>query len=120
MSLRHYLLPVLTFSGAMMLSAATPAFAQADGYITAPPPPLRYQVQPPSPGDGYAWTDGYWASQGGQYAWVPGVWVQPPYAGAYWTHPHYDHYDEGWNFNPGYWGREDRRDARHEWRHPGV
>ena len=45
------------------------------------------------PGPGYAWVDGYWNWGGDRYVWVPGVWRRPPYAGGYWTHPHYDHYD---------------------------
>ena len=32
---------------------------------------------------------------GNRYVWVPGAWQRPPYPGAYWTHPHYDHYREG-------------------------
>jgi hypothetical protein len=26
--------------------------------------------------------------------------------GAYWTHPHYDHYREGWQWHEGHWDRE--------------
>jgi hypothetical protein len=35
-------------------------------------------------------------------------------AQAYWTHPHYDHYREGWQCHEGHWDHEDH-DNRH-WR----
>src|SRR5277367_2218109 len=80
---------------------AIPAFSQIHVYIGTPPPPLRYEARPPMPGEGYAWVDGYWGDRGGRYVWVPGVWQRPPYAGAYWTHPHYDHYQQGWQVQKG-------------------
>jgi hypothetical protein len=64
--------------------------------------PLRYERRPPAPGPGYAW--------------VPGVWRQPPYAGAYWSHPHWDHYSDGWHYHEGHWDREDH-DDHHDWDH---
>ena len=33
-------------------------------------------VQPPCPGQGYSWVDGYY---GGRNAWVPGYWARPQY-----------------------------------------
>jgi WXXGXW repeat (2 copies) len=69
-----------------------PAFAAVGVYIGVAPPPLRYEVRPALPGPGYVWVDGYWNWAGGRYVWVPGVWRRPPFAGAYWSHPHYDHY----------------------------
>ncbi len=95
-------------------SMAAPAFSQIGVYIGTPPPPLRYEVQPPIPGEGYVWTDGYWNWGGNRYIWVPGRWQRPPYAGAYWSHPHYDHYDRGWQMHEGHWDRDDHRD-RHDW-----
>ena len=61
-----------------------------DDYATQPPPALPEYQQPPSPGDDYLWTPGYWGYASAGYYWVPGVWVQAPYQGALWT--------------PGYWG----------------
>jgi hypothetical protein len=87
-----------------------PAFSQIQVYIGPPPPPIRYEVRPPMPGEGYAWVDGYWGARGNHYAWVPGRWQQPPYAGAYWSHPHYDHYQQGWQVHEGHWDREDHGD----------
>ncbi len=101
----------------ILASAVTaPAFAQVGIYIGHEPPPLRYEVRPAMPGAGYAWVDGYWNWRGERYVWVPGVWRRPPYANAYWTHPHYDHYDHGWQYNEGHWDHDDHRD-HHEWDH---
>jgi hypothetical protein len=87
-----------------------PAFSQIQVYIGPPPPPIRYDVRPPMPAEGYAWVDGYWGQRSGRYVWFPGRWQQPPYAGAYWTHPHYDHYQQGWQMHEGHWDREDHGD----------
>jgi hypothetical protein len=102
---------------AILASALTaPAFAGVGVYIGAAPPPLRYEVRPAMPGPGYAWVDGYWNWYGGRYVWAPGVWRRPPYAGAYWTHPHYDRYDRGYAFHEGHWDHEDHGD-HHDWGH---
>jgi hypothetical protein len=68
------------------------------------------------PGQGYVWIDGYWNLRGGRYVWVPGRWDRPPYAGAYWSHPHYDRYQDGYHFHEGHWDREDHGD-HHDWDH---
>jgi hypothetical protein len=86
-----------------------PAFGQVQIYLGTPPP-MRYEVRPPMPGEGYAWVDGYWGARGGRYVWVPGGWQRPPYAGAYWSHPHYDHYQRGWQMHEGHWDHEDHGD----------
>lgn len=92
----------------------TPAVAQIGIIIgRQPPPPMRYERRPPMPGEGYAWVDGYWGNNGGRYVWVPGRWDRPPYAGAYWSHPHYDHYQDGWHMHEGHWDRDDHGD-RHD------
>ena len=95
-------------------SLAAPAFAQIGVYIGTPPPPLRYEVRPPIPGPGYVWNDGYWGWGGDRYNWIGGRWQRPPYQGAYWSHPHYDHYDRGWQMHEGHWDREDHGD-HHDW-----
>ncbi len=78
--------------------------------IGQPPPPIRYERRPPMPGEGYIWQDGYWGVSRGRYVWVPGLWQQAPYQGAYWSHPHYDHYQDGWRMHEGHWDREDHGD----------
>ena len=81
--------------------------------IGQPPPPMPYyEPQPPMPGDGYSWVDGYWGVNQGRYVWFPGRWERPPYAGAYWSHPHYDHYEDGWRMHPGHWDHEDHGEHR--------
>lgn len=109
----------MTFSRTKQLFSATalslsvlaaPAWSQIQVYIGAPPPPIRYEVPPPIPGDGFVWVDGYWGVVGNRYRWVPGRWDRPPYPGAYWSHPHYDHYDRGWRMHEGHWDREDHGD----------
>jgi hypothetical protein len=95
---------------------AVPAFSQIQVYIGAPPPPIRYEARPPIPAEGYAWVDGYWGIRGNHYVWVPGAWQRPPYAGAYWTHPHYDHYEQGWQVHEGHWDHDDHRD-HHDYGH---
>jgi hypothetical protein len=100
------------FCSAIILSmtvAVAPAWSQIQVYIGTPPPPIRYEVRPPMPGDGYAWEDGYWGTVGNRYEWVPGRWDRPPYAGAYWSHPHYDHYNRGWQVHEGHWDHDDHR-----------
>jgi hypothetical protein len=51
-----------------------------------------------------------WGVDSRHYVWVPGRWERPPYEGAYWSHPHYDHYPEGWRMHEGHWDREDHGD----------
>jgi hypothetical protein len=96
------------------LAAATlaaPAVGQIGIVIGRnPPPPMRYERRPPMPGAGYVWVDGYWNWAGGRYVWVPGRWDRAPYAGAYWSHPHYDRYEDGWHYHGGHWDREDHGD----------
>src|SRR5271154_6443845 len=85
---------------------AIPASAQVGVYIGIAPPPLHYEQRGAIPGPGYAWVDGYWAPNGHHYRWVAGRWDRPPYEGAYWNHPHYDHQQQGWQLHEGYWGHE--------------
>ncbi|HMF63861.1 MAG TPA: hypothetical protein VK608_07215 [Edaphobacter sp.] len=89
---------------------SAPAFGQVQIYIGTPPPPVRYEVRPPMPANGYMWTDGYWEPYRGRYRWMSGRWMRPPYPGAYWRPSRYQHYDQGWRVQRGYW---DRRDGDH-------
>jgi hypothetical protein len=91
----------------VVTSMAAPAFGQIGIYIGRTPPPLRYETRPAYPGDGYSWIDGYWGVNQGRYNWVPGRWDRAPYPGAYWSHPHYDHYKQGWKMREGHWDHED-------------
>ena len=74
--------------------------AQVSVYVGITPPPIPYEPPPPPPpAVGMIWVGGFWAPQGHHYRWVAGRYEQPPYPGAYWTHPHYDHYPEGWRYD---------------------
>ena len=103
----------------MAAVTAAPAFGQIGIYIGRTPPPLRYEVPPPTPGPDYVWNDGYWNWANNNYVWVPGIWRRPPYAGAYWSHPHYDHYDRGWQMHEGHWDHEDHGDHGDHFDHHG-
>ena len=92
---------LLGFVVASALSA--PAFGQIQIYIGTPPPPIRYEAPPPIPGEGFAWTAGFWEPHGPHYRWVPGRYVRAPYPGAHWTPARYEHGDKGWRMHQGYW-----------------
>jgi hypothetical protein len=84
-----------------------PASAQVSVYIGITPPPIRVEPPPPPPpAPEFVWVEGYWAPQGRHYRWVAGRYERPPYPGAYWCHPHYDRYPQGWEYHEGYWDRE--------------
>ena len=110
--------------GALLATAiVAPSSAQISVYIGTPPPAIRYEERGPIPGPGFVWVEGYWVPNGHHYKWVQGRWDRPPYEGAYWSHPHYDHYREGWQMHEGHWDHEDHdnghwRERDHE-RHDG-
>ena len=102
--LRHWLVAMVDYRA----SGADPASAYQIG--RQPPPPLRYERRPPYRVRGMpGWTD-TGELGGGRYVWVAGRWDRPPYAGAYWSHPHYDHYPDGWHYHEGHWDRDDHGD----------
>jgi WXXGXW repeat (2 copies) len=93
--------------GTLLATALTmSAAAQVSLYIRTGPPALRHEERGSAPAPGYAWVDGYWAPDGSRYRWVSGRWDHPPYEGATWNHPHYDHYRQGWQLHEGHWDRE--------------
>ena len=96
-----------TVAAAAISLPAIPGVAQVTFGVRVGPPPIRYERRPPMPGEGYVWVDGFWRPQGNHYVWVAGHWDRPPYQGAYWAHPHYDHYNNGWVMHDGRWVRED-------------
>jgi hypothetical protein len=96
----------------MALTVSAPA--QVSVYVGITPPPIPYEPPPPPPPVvGMVWVGGFWAPQGHHYRWVSGHYDRPPYPGAAWSHPHYDHYREGWRYDEGHWGHEDH-DHGHE------
>ena len=93
---------------AALLAAAiaVPAFGQVSVYIGTPPPALRYERRGPIRVRVlFGWKDmgALWAPLSLGY----GPMERPPYEGAYWNHPHYDHYREGWQLHEGHWDHED-------------
>jgi hypothetical protein len=97
---------------AIVVTIAAPA--QIGVYIGRTPPPERFEERGQMPGPGYAWVDGYWTPNGHRYRWVAGRWEQPPYEGAYWNHPHYDHYQQGWRMHEGHWDHENHDNREHD------
>jgi hypothetical protein len=52
------------------------------GPVYAPvPPPPPVMEQPPCPGEGYVWVDGYWVPDGPRFYWRQGYWRAPAYYG---------------------------------------
>jgi hypothetical protein len=79
--------------------------ADYDGVVANAPPPIPDAAQPPSPGDGYMWTPGYWAfDPANGYYWVAGNWVMPPAVGVYWTPGYWGWGGRGYFWHAGYWG----------------
>ena len=64
----------LVASLAMAGCVVRPYRAYGTVVYSAPPPP-RVTMQPPAPGPGYAWVNGYWHWNGGQWVWMDGNWV---------------------------------------------
>jgi hypothetical protein len=104
--MRIYIKSAIATLASMTLCA--PAHSQVSVYIGITPPPIRYEAPPPPPpAPEFAWLEGFWVPQGRHYRWVPGHYERVPFAGAYWIHPHYVRYAEGWEYHEGYWGHED-------------
>lgn len=93
-----------------------------------PPPPAVVVEQPPIPGPGFMWIQGYWYPVGRRYRWHEGYWTRPPYEGAMWVGPRHD----GERYFAGYWDgprgrywhdhrwdRDDDRDFHRGWREHG-
>ena len=102
--MKHRLICGLFIAAAL----TSPAPSQISVVIGIAPPPIRYEPPPPPPpAPEMVWVGGFWAPHGHEYRWVGGHYEHPPFAGAYWSHGHYDHYSDGWRFDEGHWDRED-------------
>ena len=100
----------------LLLGGASVAGAQFSiGIRVGPPPPVRVERVPTSPGPDYIWVRGYWyADPDGDhhYIWHQGYWTRPPYDGAHWVPPHRDR----GQFYEGYWdGPRGRVEHDHDW-----
>ena len=74
------------------------------------PPPAYAQYQPPCPGPGYSWVDGYWTPQGGRNVWSAGYWRRPVVTVApRYVEPRYDNAYRGHDRDRGHDNRNDNR-----------
>lgn len=86
--------------------------AQVSIRLGPPPAPRVATVRPASPGQDFAWIDGYWYPVGNRYTWHDSYWTRTPYQGARWVEPRYD----GERFYQGFWdGDAGRYDHDHRW-----
>lgn len=85
-----------------------PAYSQVSISIGIAPPPVHFEAAPPPPPTPeHIWVEGFWAPQGHHYRWVAGHYERPPFPGAYWSHPQYEHYEGGYRYHAGYWEHKD-------------
>jgi hypothetical protein len=68
-----------------------------------PPPPVRREVIPVSPGPRYVWTGGYYRFNGRAYVWVPGHYVIPPGRYTVWVPGHWVARQGGYIWIAGHW-----------------
>ena len=68
---------------------------------TQAPDPLDEQMTQ-SPGDDYAWIDGYWHWNGYDWVWVSGRWEHQQ-DGYVYVQPYYDYSGSTFIYTPGYW-----------------
>ena len=72
-------------------------------YVRQAPPPPHREIIVASPGPGYIWVNGYWASDGQRWVWVGGHWEHPPRATAVWVEPRWEHRGDRFEFSAGFW-----------------
>jgi hypothetical protein len=95
---------VMAMSCISSISSASPV--EVGISVSFGPPALPVYEQPVCPGDGYLWTPGYWAWDGGDYYWVPGTWVLAPEVGYLWTPPWWGWENGFYLFHEGFWGSQ--------------
>jgi hypothetical protein len=86
----------------ILIALSAASFAQIS--VSFGPPALPIYEQPICPGEGYIWTPGYWAWDGGDYYWVPGTWVLAPEVGFLWTPGYWGWGGGAFFWHEGYWG----------------
>jgi hypothetical protein len=80
---------------------ATPGTPTPYEVTSQAPEPLDEQMTP-SPGDGFAWIDGYWHWDGYDWVWVSGRWEHEQ-DGYVYVPPYYDYSGSTFVYTPGYW-----------------
>ena len=90
---------MLMAGGALMAQTRVGIGVQFGGPapVAVPAPVAINAYQPPCPGPGYVWIEGYYDEYGN---WYDGYWALPPYVGAFWVAPRFF----GGHFYAGYWG----------------
>ncbi len=76
------------------------------------PPPVINELQPASPGAGFAWVAGTWVWSGRQYQWAAGHWVQPPQTHQTYVAGEWRSQGGRYHYEPGRWREDERRDER--------
>jgi hypothetical protein len=105
MRAHHFSRLLLIIVAMLALGAAASAQVGVGVSVSFGPPELPVYDQPICPGDGYIWTPGYWAWDGGDYYWVPGTWIEAPEVGFLWTPGYWGWENNGFFFHDGYWGQ---------------
>jgi hypothetical protein len=83
-------------------SGPAPVAADATLYPTTPPPDPIPEYQPPAPGYGYGWINGYWDWTGYDWTWEAGYWA-PQEAGYLYVGPRFVFLDGRPVFYRSYW-----------------
>jgi hypothetical protein len=100
------LLAATALSTSVLVAVVTPAAAQINVTIGAPPP-VQYEVVPQSR-SGQTWTPGYWNYENNQHVWAPGRYVDSR-EGHHYVPDRWVKYDdrghENWKREGGRWER---------------
>jgi hypothetical protein len=88
---------------ALVSGVTTPGYGQATLPIPEPPPPARYEPQPPAVDEDTVWIPGHWRRLAGTWVWSHGHWATPPFIGARWINGDWVERYTGWVWLPGQW-----------------
>ncbi len=94
-------------AGIVAPASVSPAFAQINITLGAPPAP-QYELVP-APRPGYAWAPGYWQVENNRHVWAPGRWMEQR-PGQHWVADRWDSHREGdrdrWQHQAGHWDND--------------
>jgi len=98
---------LLSTSAIIAPAALTPAAAQINITLGAPPAPQFEAV--PAPRPGYAWAPGFWQVQNNQQVWAPGRWMEAR-QDQHWVPDRWESYRDGgqekWRRQAGRWDHD--------------
>ena len=98
----------------LMLTLATPVFADSFSLVIGTPPPapiVEAIPAPPGPDAEFVWRPGYWRWVDERHIWVGGHWARRPHPQAVWVAPAWEHGPDGYHFHEGHW--DDHREDHH-------